>query len=511
MRLFFLQIIILLFFTKTYSQDIPYFNNIYQHNNNFAAGRTILQTKGGYVGYGATEDPSNVGGMLVFFKIDNNGNELIWKTFGENNHNYYPGIDGGAMIETYDGNFVVACPYDIGVAFSSLIKLDYNLDTIWQKKYETDNLWTMATNCENTNDNGYILVGSVRPLQGTYWDALLIKTDSLGNMLWYNTFDNILHETGRYVIQTPDKGYLIGGSSENLFAYHTLNAMVIKTDSLGNEEWTHYYGNPDIADDMALVAMADDGNFLVATQYGDEYITNVQRHARLWIFKINTTGDIIEERKYGASITSNFPKNLRLLDNGEYILSGYKFDQSDKHLKGWIFKFSENLDSLWMRDYFLYDAYESTNQFYDASSTADNGFIAIGKACPADSGATTKMWIVKVDSMGCDTPGCATGGQVFDILAGDQQGLWVWPNPASGAFNVQGFHPPGNQPLAGKFKLSVPQTIRVYNSQGIKVEEITIPAHTESISLDATGWNRGLYFVRVECGGEVRSSKLIVH
>ncbi len=45
--------------------------------------------------------------------------------------------------------------------------------------------------------------------------------------------------------------------------------MVIKTDSLGNEEWTKTYGNPSVDDDMALVALADDGNYLVATVYGD--------------------------------------------------------------------------------------------------------------------------------------------------------------------------------------------------------------------------------------------------
>jgi len=51
----------------------------------------------------------------------------------------------------------------------------------------------------------------------------------------------------------------------------------------------------------------------------------------------------------------------------------------------------------------------------------------------------------------------------------------------------------------------------MYNSQGVKVEEVTVSAHDESISLDATDWNRGLYFVRVECGGKVYSRKLVVN
>ena len=42
---------------QIYSQDSIYFNNVYQHNNNFAIGMTILETDDGYVGYGGTEDP----------------------------------------------------------------------------------------------------------------------------------------------------------------------------------------------------------------------------------------------------------------------------------------------------------------------------------------------------------------------------------------------------------------------------------------------------------------------
>ena len=78
-----------------------------------------------------------------------------------------------------------------------------------------------------------------------------------------------LVEQGETVIQTPDGGYLLGGFRYDPAVYHSLNALVIKTDSLGNEEWTKTYGNPNVDDDMAHVALADDGNYLVATVYGE--------------------------------------------------------------------------------------------------------------------------------------------------------------------------------------------------------------------------------------------------
>jgi hypothetical protein len=141
-----------------------YFNNIYQHQNNFAWGMTILETDDGYVGYGGTESPSNIGQMLLFFKIDKQGEEIIWKPFGENYHNYYFGNVGGAMIKTYDNNFVMACHYaDAEFAYATLIKLNENLDTIWKRNFHT-NEYTIGINARETSDHGFIITGWV-------WDA----------------------------------------------------------------------------------------------------------------------------------------------------------------------------------------------------------------------------------------------------------------------------------------------------------------------------------------------------
>jgi len=264
--------------------------------------------------------------------------------------------------------------------------------------------------------------------------------------------------------------------------------MVIKTDSLGNEEWTKYYGNPWVDDGMALVAMADDGNYLVATVYGDSIMSNMYREGRVWIIKIDTNGNIIEETKYGPSTISNQIKNIRKLENGYYVCSGFKFSYNYDYFKGWIFKFSENLDSIWMRDYYYYNGFEDVNFFYDASPTSDNGYIAIGKARPNQGGSTNKMWIIKVDSMGCDTPGCATGTNTFEFVEETNGELRVWPNPVNEWFQVTG----------SMFQVAGKKVIRIYNSQGLKVEEIKVPEGNETMMIDVTGLKKGMYFLKLK-------------
>ena len=478
-------LIILLLILISFAQEPVYFNNLYQHENNFAIGMTILQTEGGYIGYGGTESPNNIGQMLLFYKISPSGNELIWKPFGEDYHDYFYGNVGGAMIKTSDGNFALACHYGYNdLAYASLIKLNANLDTIWKNDYNFQT-YTIGINCTESSDKGFLVTGWVWE-SGPNLDVLLLKTDSLGNYQWHQIYGGDLVEQGENVIETQDGGYLIGGFIYDPAVYHTLDAMVIKTDSLGNEEWTKYYGNPDVDDGMALVAMADDGNYLVATVYGVNIMSNMYREGRIWIIKIDNNGNIIEENKYGPSTISNQIKNIRKLENGYYISSGFKFSYDDEYFKGWMFKFSENLDSAWMRDYHHYDGFEETNFFYDACPTSDNGYIAIGKARPDGGGQTNKMWIVKVDSMGCDTPGCFTTVISEELFVNSSGELRVWPNPTTGKFEVR----------CSKFEVGGTKMIMVYNSQGVKVEEVEVTDNTETLSVDVSRYQNGLYYLQ---------------
>ncbi len=42
--------------------------------------------------------------------------------------------------------------------FGTLIKLDYSLDSLWQKQFNPG-YKTIAINCIQTNDNGFLLTG----------------------------------------------------------------------------------------------------------------------------------------------------------------------------------------------------------------------------------------------------------------------------------------------------------------------------------------------------------------
>jgi len=490
-----------------FNQESIYFNNVYNPVNTYGSGRGIIQVGNYYYGIFGTLESTGYWYNIGVFKMSLSGNLVDWNLIGEDGQDFWSGSIGGTLIYTYDGNFAFACHVGINdSAYSKLVKLNTNLNIVWQRNYSTENDWTMTLKVKQASDGGFILVGRVKPQDGEYYNLLLMRTDFQGNELWYKTYGDFWSENGTDVIETPDGGYLIGGYFWKPGYDQSMDAMVIKTDSLGNEQWTKYYGNPNVDDDMALVAMADDGNYLVATVYGDSIMSNMYREGRIWIIKIDINGNIIEENKFGPSTISNQIKNFRKIDNGIYICSGFKFSYKDNYFKGWIFKFNENMDSIWMRDYHYYNGFEETNFFYDAYPTTDNGYIAIGKARP-DIG-NNKMWIVKVDSMGCDTPGCATGTFIKELPlpAGTAGELRIWPNPAEGEFKVMPYAPPLVPPEGGK-----PSLLTVYNSQGIKVKEINIPATEKITTVNVRDWQRGIYYVRMTRGGKnFGSGKVVV-
>jgi len=491
-----------------FAQEPIYFNNIYNPVNTYASGRGILQVGSLYYGIFGTLETSGYWYNLGVFKMSLSGNLIDWNLIGENGYDYFAGSVGGTLIQTMDGNLAFACHVgNPGPTIGTLVKINLNLDTIWKRDYHIEEQYTMTIKVKQTLYGGYIIVGQVYPGTGNFLDALLIKTDNSGNEVWYNTFgvNSNASEYGTDIIETPDGGYLIGGMKDIEAIDHSLDAMLIKTDSLGNEEWTQYYGNPDVDDDMALVAMAGDGNYLVATVYGVHVVSPTSRTGRIRLIKIDNDGNTIWDKIIGPKERNVYLKNLRHTNDGNLIVAGWAYNDtvSEWVYEGLLYKFSQQGDSIWMRDYNHFNNQYDRNFFYDTYPTSDNGYIAIGKARP-DMGGNNKMWIVKVDSMGCDTPGCITTVISEEWMVKGEQGLRVWPNPAKDMVTLSLSKCEAG---AGKEKM-----IRVFNSHGLKVEEIEVPDGLEALTIDVSGYNRGLYFLKLIINGKaIANQKVIIH
>ncbi|MCP4634684.1 MAG: hypothetical protein GY855_17275, partial [candidate division Zixibacteria bacterium] len=164
---------------------------------------------------------------------------VIWeKTYGGVNNDL-----GKSVRQTTDGGFIV-----VGATWVSdnydiwLLKLDPNGNIVWEKTYgegEKDIPYTIR----QTDDNGFIILGITASFGTIGQDFLLIKTDSLGNTEWIQTYGGSGYDDGRNVEQTSDKGYILAGFSTSFDS--SFDAMLVKTDSLGNMQWYKNYSFSD--------------------------------------------------------------------------------------------------------------------------------------------------------------------------------------------------------------------------------------------------------------------------
>ena len=189
------------------------------NTSNSQKGRSVQQTTDG--GYIVTGD------RFLMLKTDSLGNEEWRQTsvFG-----YDGEIYGNHIEETSDGGYII-------IDLNILIKLNSLGFTEWINEDMGGN------HVQQTSDGGYVVIGQFTDnFQRDY--ISIIKSDSNGQMIWYNYFgggDDCINDTDCYtgynVEETSDGGYMIFGESP-------LGIWLIKTDSFGNHEWDEYYENP---------------------------------------------------------------------------------------------------------------------------------------------------------------------------------------------------------------------------------------------------------------------------
>ena len=93
--------------------------------------------------------------------------------------------------------------------FSSII-FSQVPDTLWTRIYGGSNN-DVGFSIKQTNDNGFIMVGYTFSFGNGANDIYMIKSDSIGNVQWTKTFGGPGNEWASSVELTPDGGYLIWG------------------------------------------------------------------------------------------------------------------------------------------------------------------------------------------------------------------------------------------------------------------------------------------------------------
>jgi hypothetical protein len=438
MKKIILNILLLFFFIELINGQNIYFNKRIDATGPWEVCRSIVTFNNGYLVAGGTDDSNDVP-EIYLCKIDSIGNiDIDWTRFyNAPGYAYYFGFSG-ALFQTKDKYFAICgtrVPWPRG--YGILIKVDSSGNKKWEKEYNLLNdLGLYSGNI--TKDSGFILTGDAY-ITGSNFRYLLLKTDSLGNQQWYKTFtdnDPNRNYAGVCVAQTPDMGYCIGGTGAFYGggSFHGITE-IIKTDSQGNQEWKKTYGNPIYENGGGMLCLSKDSCIIATYSITTIFINVVEEYKQPYITKLGMDGSVKWNKKIANVQANNGTTWIQTLNDGNYILSGgHRVEDTLMKNIGWLFKINSNGDSIWYREYARIQGPNEGNELRQVTPTPDGGFAGAGTLWPNESGGGQDIWIFKTDSMGCLVPNCNVGITEFNPNAGAQ--MLVYPNPFKEAFAI---------------------------------------------------------------------------
>jgi hypothetical protein len=225
-------------------------------------GFYVIQTSdGGYAITGSTTSYGAGGFNVWLIKTDENGVEEWNRTYGGSANDR-----GWSLRQTSDSGFIIVGEtksYGAGNDDVYLIKTNANGVPTWSKTYGQAT-WDCGHDVELTSDGGYIITGA------TVYDFWIIKTDDTGTDLWNKTFDGSItssdlnpwdHRGGLSIQETPEGGYITTGITDSYGAVGN-DALLIKLDKNGNEQWKKRFGG-DEDDEGFCLDQTDDGGYAI--------------------------------------------------------------------------------------------------------------------------------------------------------------------------------------------------------------------------------------------------------
>ena len=332
---------------------------------------------------------------IYVIRTDDKGDTLWTKTYGG------AGSEWGRDIrQTSDNGFIIVGNTNSfgGKQNVYVIKTDENGDTLWT---------TMVGGSEDDHgyavqviSDGYIIAGDTKSKGAGESDLYLIKLGTAGNVVWDKTFGGADPETGRYVEQTSDNGFIICGakSIDSGYGYYDKSGgYLVKTDANGDLGWTKIYDEGWWLSFQEVHELPEGGYIIT----GNDEMSGI-------LYKMKASGDKIWSKAFYFTNHVYDLYSLIVMDSS-YLMAGAMAD--DEALVIYDF-YLVNTDTsgnkIWEK---TYGEPTLDEMFYSIDTTDDGGFILCGLMESPNPTVNYNVGLVKLDTSACINP--------TPIIAGD--------------------------------------------------------------------------------------------
>lgn len=175
-----------------------------------------------------------------------------------------------------------------------------------------------------TDDGGFAAFG-YQGFTGSNSNFYLVKADAAGNIEWEQTYGTQLIDVGMNVIQTADKGFMLSGDRQTAFnSYY--NVLIIKTDSSGSEEWSVPVNSSFNSGCRDMIQDAF-GHFIIT----GETATPTSAYFDVMMIKFDINGNLFWIKTIPGTDQGDAGFSIAEFSAGHYLLTGYHFIASNNN------------------------------------------------------------------------------------------------------------------------------------------------------------------------------------
>jgi len=458
-----------------------YFSKLYDYDS---SGDDCLDVQilsnNNYFTFGAELSTKTYQQGLQWMVISHDGDTVLYKnsissSFGP----MYKGLQGRVKLLS-DGGYAV--PFTMQryknpktfYSVSGMVKLNKSFDTVFVRTYtDTTKYFEDVQDIIELPDKGYILVGEQADTAvSALTSILLMKIDVNGNFVWKHTYHKTAgnNERANSISLLNDGRTLVGAYTKDLIRpapgdyYYRFTPWYLIMDTAGNflrdTLWSSGYnwgGNVFPDKNGGYFTFGEIDTLLASPSFAIENFPDYAAHLDTnfniqWIHRFPSDQGLDIHR---------YVQHVKQLNNGNYLVLGsmlYDYPATHTAERGWATVLDVNGNTVWENTYEI-----DTNKdcsLEDARERSDGSIILAGYGTNTSlpSWHYEDVWLVSIDSNGCEMPGCSRLA-VQTVPQGAKE-FSVNPNPVQDVFKVNS---PGkgilmlydiNGRVIGRYKIS---------------------------------------------------------
>ncbi|RMA58976.1 T9SS type A sorting domain-containing protein [Ulvibacter antarcticus] len=471
--------------------------------------RSVAVTNdGGYIVAGASEsdsgDVTGNHGALDFWvtKISSSGSLQWQKSLGGPHVDFCEDIK-----QTSDGGYIM-----LGRSFQNGgdVTGNHGLMDYWVVKISSTGVleWQRSLggvsndqgySISQTADGGYILAGGAESSDGDVGDAIdagdywVVKLSSSGNIQWEKSLGGGDNDVAYDIVQTPEGGYILTGSSRSNNIMVTGNhggqdLWIAKISSTGILEWQKSYGGTSDEGGYSIINTADGGYAAAGyTHSNDGDVSGNHGSYDFWIIKINNSGTLQWQKTLGGTSLDIAYDMIQQSDGGYVVIGETSSNNGDVSGNNgmsdvWLARLSASGTLLWREAFGGSDNEEG----YSLQKTNDGGFIFVASSQSSNGDVSFNngqedFWVVKL------------APDPLRIEDFSESKLILYPNPVKDILHIS--------------SQEIIESVEIYNSVGQRIGDYFFTE--KDATIDTSTLANGLYIVIIKDANSSSQIKII--